>query len=91
MAKLLAQEFVTNRDVLPELILESFVASGVAEQRLSVQQNRPQPKLDSQSHGRAFHQQWYERKIGCVEFKKGKVCLAARAYFLNLEFLLHGP
>ena len=46
-----------------------FLASGVAEQRLLVQQNHSQPKLDICSHGRAFHQQWYERKIGCVELK----------------------
>ena len=69
MAELRAQEMVTNIDVLPELILKSFLASGVAEQRLIVQQNRPQPKLGIQSHGRAFHQQWYEKMIGCVEFK----------------------
>ena len=69
MAELRAQEIVTNRDVIPELILKSFLASGVAEQRLIVQQNRPQPKLDIQNQGRAFHQQWYERKIGCVELK----------------------
>ena len=88
MAELRVQEIVTNRDVVPELIHKSFLASGVAEQRLIVQQNHPQPKLDS--HGRSFHQQWYERKIGCVEFKEGKLCFAGRAYFLNLEFLLHG-
>ena len=69
MAELRAQEIATNRDVVPELILKSFLASGVVEQRLIVQQNRPPPKLDIQSHGRAFHQQWYERKIGWVEFK----------------------
>ena len=69
MAELRAQEIVTNRDVVPELILKSFLASGLAEQRLIVQQNRTQPKLDIQSHGGAFHQKWYEREIGCVEFK----------------------
>ena len=69
MAEQRAQEIVTNRDVVPELILKSFMASGIAEQWLIVQQNHPQPKLDIQSHGRVFHQQWYERKIGCVEFK----------------------
>ena len=69
IAELRAQEIVTNRDVVQELILTSLLVSGVAEQRLLVLQNRPQPKLDIQSHGRAFHQQWYERKIGCVEFK----------------------
>ena len=41
MAQLRAQEIVTNRDVIPELILQSFLARSVAEQRLIVQQNRP--------------------------------------------------
>ena len=63
MAELRAQEIVTNRDVVPELILKSFLASGVAEQLLIVQQNRPQPKLDIQSHGRALHQQWYVLRL----------------------------
>ena len=67
MAQVRAQEIVTNRDVVPELILKSFLVSGVAAPRLIVQQNRPQPKLDIQSHGRAFRQQWYERKIGFVD------------------------
>ena len=69
MAQLSAQEIVTNRGVVSELILKSFLASSVAEQRSIVQQKRPQPKLEIQSHGRAFHQQRYERKIGCVELK----------------------
>ena len=69
MAQLRKQEIVTNRDVVSALILRSFLACGISEQRLIVQQNRPQLKLDIQSHGRAFHQQWYERKIGCVEFE----------------------
>ena len=67
MAQLRAQEIVTNRDVVSELILKSFLACGFAAPRLIAQQNRPQPKLDIQSHGRAFRQQWHERKIGCVE------------------------
>ena len=41
MAEQRAQEIVTNRDVVQELILKSFLVSGVAEQRLLVQQNRP--------------------------------------------------
>ena len=69
MAQLRAQDIVTNGDVVLEFILKSFLACGVAAPRLIVQQNRPQPKLDIQSHGRAFRQQWYERQIGCVELK----------------------
>ena len=69
MAQLRAQEIVTNINAVSELILKSLLASRVAEQQLIVQQDRPQPKLDIHSHGRAFHQQWYERKIGCVELK----------------------
>ena len=41
MAELRVQEIVTNRDVVTELVLKSFLASGVAEQRLIFQQNRP--------------------------------------------------
>ena len=68
MAQLRAQEIVTNRDVVSELILKSFLACGFAAPRLIVQQNnRSQLKLDIYSHGRAFRQQWYERKIGCEE------------------------
>ena len=69
MAQLRAQEIVTNRDVVSELILKSLLACGVTGQQLIFQQNRPQPELDIPSHRRAFHQQWYERKIGCVELK----------------------
>ena len=67
MAQLRAQEIVTNRDAVSELILKSLLACGFAAPRLIVQQNHPQPKLDIQSHGRAFRRQWYERKIVCVE------------------------
>ena len=45
MAQLRAQEIVTNRDVVLELILKSFLASNVVEQRLIVQQNGPLPNL----------------------------------------------
>ena len=69
MAQLRAQEIVSNRDVVSELINKSFMARGVAEQRFIIQQNRPQPKLDIRNHGRAFRQQWYEKKDGCVEVK----------------------
>ena len=69
MAQLCAHEIVTTRDVVSELILKSFLACGVAEQQLIGQQNRHLPKLDIQSPGRAVHQQWYERKIGCVDLK----------------------
>ena len=62
MAQLRAQEIVTNRDVVSELIHKSFLERGVAEQRLIVQQNRPKPKLPIRSHGRAFRQQLYEKK-----------------------------
>ena len=41
MAQLRAQEIVTNRDVVSELILNSFLACGLAAPRLIVQQNRP--------------------------------------------------
>ena len=75
MAQLRVQEIVTNRDVVPELILKSFLASRVAEQRLIVQQNRSQLKLDIQSHGRAFHQQWYERDWLCgIQVRQGLFC-----------------
>ena len=62
MAQLRAQEIVSNRDVVSELINKSFLAKGVAEQRLIMQQNRSQPKHDIRSHGRAFRQQSYEKK-----------------------------
>ena len=42
--QLRAQEIVTNRDVVSELIHRLFLARGVAEQGLIVQQNRPKPK-----------------------------------------------
>ena len=59
MAQLRAQKIVTNGDAVSELILKSFLASGVAEQRIIFQQNRPQLKLGIESYGRAFHQQCY--------------------------------
>ena len=76
MAQLRAQEIVSNRDVVSELINKSFMARGVAEQRLIIQQNRPQPKLDIRSHGRAFRQQWYEKKdwLCGSEVRQGLFC-----------------
>ena len=76
MAQLRAQEIVTNRDVVSELIHKSFLARGVAEQRLVVQQNRPKPKLAIRSHGRAFRQQWYEKKdwLCGSEVRQGLFC-----------------
>ena len=76
MAQLRAQEIVTNRDVVSELIHKSFLARGVAEQRLVVQQNRAKPKLAIRSHGRAFRQQWYEKKdwLCGSEVRQGLFC-----------------
>ena len=76
MAQLRAKEIVSNRDAVSELIHKSFLARGVAEQRLILQQNRPQPKLDIPSHGRAFRQQWYEKKdwLCGSEVRKGLLC-----------------
>ena len=76
MAQLRAQEIVSNRDVVSELINKSFMARGVAEQRLIIQQNRPQPKHDIRSHGRAFRQQWYEKKdwLCGSEVRQGLFC-----------------
>ena len=76
MAQLRAQEFVSNRDFVSEFIKKSFMARGVAEQRLIIQQNRPQPKLDIRSHGRTFRQQWYEKKdwLCGSEVRQGLFC-----------------
>ena len=51
MAQLRAQGAVANRDIVAELIERSFLARGVAEQKLILQQNRPLPKLEIRSHG----------------------------------------
>ena len=61
MAQLRAQEIVTNRDALSELIHKSFLARGVAEQRLIVQQNRPRPKLAMEER---FVNSGMRRRIG---------------------------
>ena len=61
MAQLRAQEIVPNRDVLSELIHKSFLARGVAEQRLIVQQNRPRPKLAMEER---FVNSGMRRRIG---------------------------
>ena len=76
MAQLRAQESVSNRYVVSEFIHKSFLARGVAEQRLSIQQNRPQPKLGIRSHVSVFGQQWYEKKDWlCVsEVRQGIFC-----------------
>ena len=75
-AQLRAQEIVSNRVVVSGFIHTLFLARGVAEQLLSIQQNRPQPKLGIRSHVRVFRQQWYERK-DCLcrsEVRQGMSC-----------------
>ena len=62
MAQLRAQGAVENRDIVAELIERSFMARGVAEQKLILQQNLPLPKLEIRSHGRLYRQEWYTRK-----------------------------
>ena len=62
MAQLRAQGAVANRDIVAELIEMSFLARGVAEQKLILQQNRPLTKLEIRSHGRLFRQEWYTKK-----------------------------
>ena len=59
MAQLRAQEIVQIE--ISEFIHKSFLARGVAEQCLGMQQSRPQPKLGIRSHVRVFRQQWYEK------------------------------
>ena len=58
------------------LILKSFSAKGVAEQRLIYEQNRPLPKLGLHCGGRKFRFEWYGKKgwfCGC-EGKQGLFC-----------------
>ena len=80
MAQLRVQGTVTNRDIVSELILKSILASGVAEQRLIVQKNRPQPKpWKSFSSSVVWEKDWLcgiEVSLGlfcrpCLLFKSG--------------------
>ena len=71
MAQLRAQGTVTNGEVVSEFILKSFLASGVAEQRLIVQKNSPQPKpWKSVSSSVVWEKDWLCR----VEVSLGLFC-----------------
>ena len=62
-----------NRDIVSALILKSFSARSVAEQRLNYEHNRPLPKHGLQCGGRKFRFEWYERKLGFVAVKFAKL------------------
>ena len=62
MAQLHAQGAVANRDIVTELIERSFLPRGIVEQKLTLQQNCPLPKLEIRRHERLFRQEWYTKK-----------------------------
>ena len=59
MAEICASQ---SRDIVSALIIKSFSARSVAEQRLIYEQNRLPPKLGLQCRGRKFRAEWYEKK-----------------------------
>ena len=63
------QKLSQKRDVVSELIHKSFLARGVAEQRLIVQQNRPNRGLPFAAMEERFVNSGMRRRIGCVEVK----------------------
>ena len=72
MAQICASQ---NRDIVSALILKSFSARSVAEQRLIYEQNLPFPKLGLQCGGRNFCFEWYKRKLGFVAVKVSRIFL----------------
>ena len=87
MARICASQ---NRDIVSALILKSFSARSVAEQRLIYEQSRPFPKLGLQCGGRKFCFEWYERKLGFVAVQVSRIFSVGHAYFFGLDSLLHG-
>ena len=73
MAEICASQ---SRDIVSALIIKSFSARSVAEQRLIYEQNRPPPKLGLQCRGRKFRAEWYEKKdwLCGSEGKQGLFC-----------------
>ena len=73
MAEIFASQ---SRDIVSALIIKSFSARSVAEQRLIYEQNRPLPKLGLQCRGRKFRAEWYEKKdwLCGSEGKQGLFC-----------------
>ena len=69
MAQLRAQEIVTNRDVVSELIHKSFLERGVAEQRLIVHKIDPNRSFPFEAMEERFVNSGIRRSIGCVEVK----------------------
>ena len=79
-----------NRDIVSVLILKSFSARSVAEQRLIYEQNHPLPKLGLQCGGRKFCFEWYERKLAFVAVKVSRVFSVGHVYLFGLDSQLYG-
>ena len=87
MARICASQ---NRDIVSALILKSFSARSVAEQRLIYEQSRQFPKLGLQCGGRKFCFEWYERKLGFVAVQESRIFSVGHVYLFGLDSLLHG-
>ena len=87
MARICASQ---NRDIVSALILKSFSARSVSEQRLIYEQSRPLPKLGFQCGGRKFRFEWYERKLAFMAVMISMIFSAGYVYFFGLDSLLHG-
>ena len=60
MAQVHAQGAIADRDLVSQLLRKSFSSRTVAEHKLIVQQHRPMPKLELNTRGRAFQEDWYQ-------------------------------
>ena len=79
MARICASQ---NRDIVSALILKSFSARSVAEQRLIYEQSRQLPKLGLQCGGRKFRFKQYRKKAWLCG-SEGKQNLFCCPYLLS--------
>jgi hypothetical protein len=62
MAQLYAREIAVDRDIISQLLIKSFGARNVSDQKEIVQHHRPVPKLNLKTCNRVFQEEWYVRK-----------------------------
>ena len=62
MSLIRAQEIISSRDTVSNLLRKSLTSRNVAEQKLMVREPRPMPQLQLKTGLRMFQGEWYAKK-----------------------------
>ena len=84
------QRIVTGEDIVLSLLVKPFSSQSLAERKISIQEGRPQPRLEVKTKDRVFQQSFTVRKIGYVAVKVRLAIFIGLVCFFAIFFQNHG-